>query len=122
MKLASWNVNSLNVRFSQVVAWMQQQAIDVLALQETKVTDLQFPLAPFEELGYHVCYFGQKSYNGVALVSRYPLTEIASENPFFTDPARRFLAATVKGIRIVNVYVPNGQDRTSEKYRYKLDF
>lgn len=121
MKIASWNVNSLRVRLSQVIDWLEQQQVDVLALQETKVTDDQFPIEPFRALGYQLSFAGQKTYNGVALLSRYDLAETRSEIPGLTDRGeQRVLAATVAGVRVLNLYVVNGQAVGSEKYRYKL--
>lgn len=119
-KLASWNVNSLKIRLEQVLAWLQSSAVDVLALQETKLIDENFPSNLFNELGYHVVYSGQKTYNGVAIVSRHPITDVVKEVPNFEDPQRRMLAATVQGVRLINLYVPNGAFLASEKYSYKL--
>lgn len=120
MIIATWNVNSITVRLPQVLEWLTQHDIDVLALQETKVVDLFFPAAAFEALGYHVYVAGEKSYNGVAIISKFPIDSPLTDNPFFVDPARRFLAATVQGVRLVNLYVPNGQSVLSDKYLYKL--
>ncbi len=119
-KLASWNVNSLTVRLDQVLAWMKTSQTDVLALQETKLVDERFPRAVFEEQGYHVCFSGQKTYNGVAIISRYPLDDVVMDIPGFSDPQRRVIAATVKGIRLINLYVPNGAAVGTDKYQYKL--
>ncbi|MBA2648409.1 MAG: exodeoxyribonuclease III [Legionella sp.] len=121
-KLASWNVNSLTVRLDQVLHWMESTQIDVLALQETKIMDDKFPVSLFSERGYQVVYSGQKSYNGVAIISRHPITEVIKDIPNLEDPQRRMLAVTVAGIRIVNLYVPNGSELTSPKYLYKLDW
>lgn len=120
MKIATWNVNSLRVRLPQVLAWLEQSQVDVLAMQETKLADAEFPRVELEALGYHVCFSGQKTYNGVALLSRQPCDGLVTDIPGFDDPARRVLAATTAGIRIVNLYVPNGQSVGSEKYEYKL--
>jgi len=120
IKLATWNVNSLKVRLEQVLVWFQSNGIDILALQETKLTDEQFPEASFTSLGLHVCYAGQKTYNGVAIISRYPLSDIETDIPGFEDPQRRVLAVTVAGFRLVNLYVPNGSEVGSDKYNYKL--
>ena len=120
LKLASWNVNSLKVRLEQVLAWMESSDVDVLALQETKVVDEQFPLQAFTERGYSVVYSGQKTYNGVAIVSRMPMTEIVTDIPAFIDPQRRILAASVADFRLINLYVPNGSEPESDKYQYKL--
>jgi exodeoxyribonuclease-3 len=123
MKVATWNVNSLRVRLPQVLDWLERQRPDVLALQETKVDDDRCPVDAIAEAGYHTLNAGQKSYNGVAILSRQPaegppITEI----PGFPDPARRVLAATVGPLRVVNLYVPNGQRIDSDAYRYKLDW
>lgn len=119
-KLASWNVNSLKVRLEQVLAWINTSSVDVLALQETKTTDDAFPYQAFADLGLHVTFSGQKTYNGVALISRTPLENVLTDLPHFVDPQRRILVATVNTIRIVNLYVPNGAAVDSEKYNYKL--
>ena len=121
-KLASWNVNSLKIRLEQVLAWLEATQIDVLALQETKLIDEQFPAHIFTERGYQVVFSGQKTYNGVAIISRQPITDVITDLPNLLDPQRRILTATVGGIRLINLYVPNGSDLTSDKYRYKLDW
>jgi exodeoxyribonuclease-3 len=121
-KLASWNVNSIKVRLDQVLEWLDTSQVDVLAIQETKSIDEQFPLAPFIERGYHVVFSGQKSYNGVAVISRHPLTEVIKDIPHLEDPQRRILAVSIEGIRLINLYVPNGSEVGSEKYLYKLDW
>lgn len=121
-KLASWNVNSLKVRLEQVLQWLELSQVDVLAMQETKLTDENFPVASFTDKGYQVVFSGQKTYNGVAIVSRHPMTDIQTDIPELEDPQRRILAATVKGIRFINLYVPNGGELTSDKYLYKLDW
>lgn len=120
LKIATWNVNSLKVRIDQVVDWITQHAVDILMLQETKLTDDQFPITRFTDLGFHVVFSGQKTYNGVAVISRYPLSEVETELPDFDDPQRRLLAVTVAGMRLVNVYVPNGAAVGTDKYDYKL--
>lgn len=122
LKLASWNVNSLKVRLDQVLEWLDSTQVDVLALQETKLTDENFPADAFIQKGYYVVYSGQKTYNGVAVISRYPLTEVLTDIPALDDPQRRILAVTVLGIRLINLYVPNGAELTSDKYLYKLDW
>ncbi len=121
-KLASWNVNSLKVRLEQVLEWIESSQVDVLALQETKLLDENFPAAAFTDRGYHVIFSGQKTYNGVAIVSRYPLTEVITDIPGLEDPQRRILAATVAGIRLIDLYVPNGAELISDKYQYKLSW
>jgi exodeoxyribonuclease-3 len=120
MKLATWNVNSLNVRLPHVMKWLEENPTDVLCIQETKLTDDKFPLAAIEAAGYHVAYTGQKTYNGVAIISRLPMTDIVKNNPKFEDPQQRILAATIDGVRVVCAYVPNGQAIGSEKFDYKM--
>lgn len=120
LKLASWNVNSLKVRLEQVLQWLQASDVDVLALQETKVIDEQFPQQVFHEKGYHVAFSGQKTYNGVAIISRHPIGGRVTDIPGLDDPQRRILVATVAGIRLVNLYVPNGAAVGTDKYDYKL--
>ena len=124
MKLATWNVNSLNVRLPQVLDWLQAQAtetpIDVLALQETKLTDDKFPHAEIEASGHHVAFFGQKTYNGVALISRHPLQDVVNNIPGFEDDMARVISATVQGVRVIGAYFPNGQAPDSDKFVYKM--
>ena len=125
-QLATWNVNSLTVRLPQVLDWLNahngEQSIDVLALQETKTTDDKFPRSAFEDAGYQVAFFGQKTYNGVALLSPKPLVEISRGLKGFDDPQARVITAMFDKTVIVNVYVPNGQAVGSDKYHYKLAF
>jgi exodeoxyribonuclease III len=118
--IATWNINSLRVRMPHLRAWLATQAVDVLALQETKLTDAEFPRAELETLGYHVMFSGQKTYNGVAVMSRWPCAQVVTDIPGFDDPNRRVLAVTTNGLRIVDLYVPNGQTVGSEKFGYKL--
>lgn len=120
MKLASWNVNSLNVRLEHVLTWFDSSHIDILALQETKVPDLAFPATPFLEKGLYVTYSGQKTYNGVAIISRLPIKDVTTDVEGFVDPERRIMAATIGDIRLINLYVPNGQSVLSDKYQYKM--
>ena len=123
MKVATWNVNSIRQRLERVTAWLGTHQPDVLCLQETKVVDEDFPRAPFEALGYRVELYGQKTYNGVAILSREPLTDVVRGFPDDApDAHRRMLAATVGGVRVVNVYVPNGESVESEKFPFKLDW
>ena len=122
MKIATWNVNSLKVRLPQVLDWLRDQEPDLLALQETKLIDPDFPTLDLAGAGYQAAFSGQKSYNGVAVLSRLPLGEILSDLPGSSDPQRRVLAATVGEVRIINLYVPNGQSVGSDKYTYKLDW
>lgn len=120
MKIATWNVNSLKVRLPHVLQWLADNPVEALCLQETKTTDDKFPQAEIEAAGYHVAYSGQKTYNGVAIISTQPITEVVKNNPLFIDEQQRLLAATIGGVRIVCAYVPNGQSVGSDKYQYKL--
>lgn len=120
MKLATWNVNSLKVRLPQVLQWLADNPVDVLCLQETKTTDDKFPVAAIEAAGYQVAFSGQKTYNGVAILSRHAILDVVKNNPLFADEQQRIIAATIEGIRIVCAYVPNGQSVDSDKYQYKL--
>jgi len=120
LKIASWNVNSLNVRLPHVLAWTAAARPDVLALQETKLTDDRFPAEELKEAGYQSVFSGQKTYNGVAILSREPAVDAVTDIPGLDDHQRRILAATVGGVRIVNLYVVNGSEVGSEKFDYKL--
>ena len=124
MKLATWNVNSLTVRLPQVLDWLNahtgSEAIDVLALQETKTTDDKFPRTEIESAGYQVAFFGQKTYNGVALISRHPITDVVHNIPGFPDDMARVITGTVNGVRVVGAYFPNGQAPDSDKFVYKM--
>ena len=120
MKLASWNVNSLKVRLPHVLDWLAAESPDVLCLQETKMEDKVFPRAEIEAAGYQVLFSGQKTYNGVAILTKEPATLVADGIPGFDDPQKRLLAADVAGIRVVCGYFPNGQSLDSDKYPYKL--
>jgi exodeoxyribonuclease-3 len=100
--------------------WLGENPTDVLCLQETKLTDDKFPASIIEAAGYHVVYSGQKTYNGVAIISKLPITDVVKNNPLFEDPQQRILAATIDGVRVVCAYVPNGQSVGSEKYEYKM--
>ena len=126
MKLATWNVNSLTVRLPQVLEWLQHpteaaaSAPDVLVLQETKTTDDKFPHQAFAEAGYHAQWFGQKTYNGVALLSRSPATDVVRNIPGFEDEMARVICATVDGVRVIGAYFPNGQAPESDKFVYKM--
>lgn len=122
MKIATWNVNSLRVRLPQLLDWLAAARPDVAALQETKVSDDLFPRAEIEAAGYHTLFSGQKGYNGVALLSRVPAADPLTDLPGLADPQRRVLAATVGGVRVVDLYVPNGQEVGSDKYAYKLEW
>lgn len=120
MKLAAWNINSLKVRLPQLLDFLATRQPDAVCLQETKLTDDTFPVSLLEAAGYHVVFAGQRTYNGVAIVSRSAPTEISAGIPGFEDQQKRVIAATVDGIRLVCVYCPNGQSLVSEKYPYKL--
>lgn len=122
MKLATWNVNSLKVRLPQVLAWLEQQQPDALCLQETKLEDHNFPRAEIEAAGYHVAFSGQKTYNGVAILSRKPVNEVTAGIPGYADPQKRMIAGTLDGVRVVCGYMPNGESVESDKYRYKLEW
>ena len=120
MRITTWNVNSLRVRMEHLSRWLAEHAVDAMALQELKLADEHFPRAEIEALGLHAICYGQKTYNGVAILSRSEATECAMGVPGDGDPQRRVLAASVGPMRLVNVYVPNGQAVGSEKYTYKL--
>ena len=120
MKIASWNVNSLNVRLPHLEQWLAQSAPDIVALQETKLEDERFPDDPLIAAGYRSVFVGQKTYNGVAVLSRERATDVQIGVPGFEDEQRRVIAATVGDLRIVNLYVVNGQDVGTDKYAYKL--
>ena len=122
MKIATWNVNSLKVRLDQVLQWLDENKPDVLALQETKSTDDNFPVTAINEAGYQVVYSGQKTYNGVAIISKQEGSDITTDFPSLADPQRRILGATINDIRILNLYVPNGSSVDSDKYQYKLNW
>jgi exodeoxyribonuclease-3 len=120
MKIASWNVNSLKVRLPQLLDWLAAWQPDIVCLQETKLEDHAFPRAEIEAAGYFAVFSGQKTYNGVALLTREEPSDVVAGNPLYPDEQRRLLAASVGGVRAVCVYVPNGQAVASEKYDYKL--
>jgi len=120
MKIATWNVNSLKVRLPQVLEWLASNQPDALCLQETKLEDANFPFAEINAAGYQVLFSGQKTYNGVAILSKNSATEVCAGIPGFPDEQKRVLAATLDGVRIVCVYIPNGQSLDSDKYPYKL--
>jgi exodeoxyribonuclease III len=120
MQFVTWNVNSLRVRLPQLLDWLGANQPDLVALQETKVLDAAFPAAQIVAAGYQVVFNGQKTYNGVAILARTPLRESVLEIPSFDDHQRRVLAASCGAVRVVNLYVPNGQALGSDKYDYKL--
>ena len=120
MRIATWNVNSLKVRLPHVLDWLAANPVDVLCLQETKQQDSDFPQAGLQAAGYHSVFSGQKTYNGVAILSRMPASEVQMGIHDFADEQKRVIAATIDDIRVVCVYVPNGQSVDSDKYQYKL--
>jgi exodeoxyribonuclease-3 len=120
MKIATWNVNSLKVRLPHLLQWLAENPVDVLCIQETKLTDDKFPLAEINAAGYQAVYTGQKTYNGVAILSRHPITDVVKNNPRYADEQQRIIAATIEGVRFICAYVPNGQAVGSDKYAYKL--
>jgi exodeoxyribonuclease-3 len=120
MKLATWNVNSLKVRLPHLLDWLAKHAPDVVCLQETKTEDPNFPVAELEAAGYKAAFSGQKTYNGVAIIARTPLTDVQPGIPSFEDEQKRVVTATVGDLRVVCAYVPNGQAVGSDKYEYKL--
>lgn len=120
LKFATWNVNSLNVRLPHVLDWLVQAMPDVLCLQETKQEDSKFPYEALKAAGYEAVHIGQKTYNGVAILSRQPLANIQCNIPGFDDVQQRVIAANIGDIRVVCAYFPNGQAVGSDKYLYKL--
>ena len=120
MKIATWNVNSLKVRLPHLLDWLATESPDVVCLQETKTVDEAFPVAELAAAGYQSAYSGQKTYNGVAILSRAEATDLVTGIPGFADEQKRVLAATVDGTRVICLYIPNGQSVDSEKYQYKL--
>ena len=120
MKIATWNVNSLKVRLPHVLDWLATEQPDVLCLQETKLTDENFPADDIRAAGYEVVFSGQKTYNGVATISRSTASDIVTDVTDLVDPQRRILGATIDGVRVLNLYVVNGQEVGSEKYAHKL--
>lgn len=119
-QFATWNVNSLSIRLPQVLDWLAAHPVDALVLQETKLTDDKFPTADFGAAGWQVQWFGQKTYNGVALISREPATDIVKNIPGFADEQARVIAGTVGGVRVIGGYFPNGQAPGSDKFAYKM--
>jgi exodeoxyribonuclease-3 len=120
MKLATWNVNSLAVRLPQLLDWLAANPVDALVLQETKLTDDKFPVSEIEAAGYRVVFHGQKTYNGVALLSRTDALDVVRNIPGLADEQARVIAGTVNGVRVVGGYFPNGQAPDSEKFVYKM--
>ena len=122
MKLATWNINSLTVRLPQVLDWLGTHPVDVLVLQELKMTDDKFPFDAFTQAGYQAHCFGQKTYNGVALLSKAPATEVIKNIPGFSDDMARVISGTVNGVRVIGAYFPNGQEPGSDKFDYKMNW
>src|SRR5215470_26405 len=123
MKIATWNVNSINVRMPQLLGWLEKADIDVICFQETKCVDESFPAADLKEVGYDAVFMGQKSYNGVAIISKFPMDDV--QKNFLDDDdesPKRLIAATINNIRIVNTYIPNGTAIGTDKFTFKLDW
>ena len=120
MKLAAWNVNSLKVRLPHLLDWLAQAQPDIVCLQELKLEDAKFPRSEIESAGYQSAFSGQKTYNGVAILSRLALADVSAGMPGFADDHKRVIAATAAGVRVVCVYCPNGQAVGSDKYAYKM--
>ena len=120
MKIATWNVNSLKVRLPQVLQWLESSNCEVLALQELKIDNDNFPQSVFTDLGFFVAFNGQKTYNGVAIISKLPIGDVVFDIPYYTDNQKRVITATINGIRIMCVYVVNGESTQSDKFSYKL--
>lgn len=122
LTLATWNVNSIRMRLPLLLDWLRRENPDIVLLQETKTTNDQFPREEIETLHYNIALCGQKTYNGVAILSKFPLEDISCGIPGFEDDQARYIEAVTHGIRVASVYVPNGMAVDSEKYKYKLDF
>lgn len=120
MKFATWNVNSLNVRLPHVLEWLRDNPIDVLCLQETKQEDIKFPYDVLKAAGYNAIHLGQKTYNGVAILSKHEMTDVEHGIAGFADEQKRVISATINGVRVVCVYIVNGQAVDSDKYAYKM--
>ncbi len=122
MKLATWNVNSLTVRLPQVLDWLAANPVDVLALQELKLTDDKFPFEALAQAGYNAQCFGEKTYNGVALLTRSPASNVVKNIPGFSDDMARVISADVGDVRVIGAYFPNGQEPGSDKFDYKMSW
>ncbi len=123
MILASWNVNSIGVRLPHVIDWLKESKADVLCLQETKCVDAKFPKDEFQQLGYECFFFGQKTYNGVAIISRFPIQSTLSNFPDIPKPEQtRFVKAEIETVTVLNAYIPNGSEPGSEKFEYKMEW
>lgn len=122
MKIATWNVNSLRVRLQHLLDWLNVHQPDVIVLQEIKLEEKDFPYAELKALGYECVASGQKTYNGVAILSRHPIQDVQTDIEGYIDLQRRILMATINDLRIINLYIPNGSSVGSEKYQYKLNW
>lgn len=122
LKIATWNVNSLRVRLPHIQTWIADVEPDIMVLQEIKMPNEDFPHEAFAEIGYKAAVSGQRTYNGVATISKLDMKDVVTDMPDFQDPQRRLLAVTVNDIRVFNLYVPNGESTSSEKYQYKLSW
>ena len=123
MKIATWNVNSINVRLEHVLQWLESTGTDVLCLQETKAVDKNFPLEAINEAGFNVAFIGEKSYNGVAIISTHEIKNVQKNMPEDNDESpKRFIAADINDVHIVNTYIPNGTELWSDKFDFKLDW
>jgi exodeoxyribonuclease-3 len=123
MKIATWNVNSINIRLESLLRWLDATQTDVLCLQETKCVDENFPYKEINDAGYHVAFMGQKSYNGVAILSKDEITDVQKNfHDDVLESPKRLIAGTVRGIRIVNTYIPNGTELWTDKFTFKLDW
>lgn len=120
MRIGTWNVNSLRVRLPHLIEWLKSDPADVIGLQELKMQDEQFPHDALREIGWHAVGNGQKTYNGVALLARQAITDVTRDIPAFDDPQKRVIAATIGEVRVICVYVVNGQSVGSDKYEYKM--
>ena len=120
MRIATWNVNSLRVRLPHLLDWLRDAQPDVACLQETKTEDANFPAAELRAAGYESVFCGQKAYNGVAIIARLPITDLAHGIPGFADDPKRCIHATIDGVRVICLYAPNGEAPGTEKYAYKL--
>ena len=120
MQFPTWNVNSIKAHLDNALAWLKEANPDVVCLQELKCEDQTFPVQAFEDLGYNVLTHGQKTYNGVALISRHPITDVVHNIPGFADDMARVITGTVNGVRVVGAYFPNGQAPDSDKFVYKM--
>ncbi len=122
MTFATWNINSIRTRLPLLLLWLKKTNPDIVLLQEIKAVDNQFPTQEFETLGYNIAFSGQKTYNGVAILSKFPIEDIVRGIPGFKDDQARYIEAVIKEVRVASVYVPNGMAVGSDKYHYKLDF